>query len=203
MNKALIVFLKVPELGKAKTRLAASIGNEKALKVYKLLLEIIADLLSSLNADISVFCFYSGNSANLPESFNAFRLQEQVGEDLGERMKNAFEVVFKEGFQHIAIIGTDCPAISKAQIENALSVQLDSADFVIGPANDGGYYLLAMKYVEKSLFDSMKWSTNQVYNETISRINDLNKSYKALEILVDIDTLEDLELYPEIYSSIV
>jgi rSAM/selenodomain-associated transferase 1 len=190
MKNALIIFLKNAVSGKVKTRLAATIGNNAAWLVY---LKLIAHTqIVTLQVDSDKFLFYSNeketNDGWPPENYTK---QIQNGNDLGERMKNAFEFVFQSGYDQCVIIGTDCFELTAAHINDAFEA-LKINDFVIGPANDGGYYMLGMK--KKNLFNHLfagkAWGTSSVYEDTLKDLQD-NSTF-VLPELVDIDTGEDL-----------
>ncbi|MEQ8908311.1 MAG: TIGR04282 family arsenosugar biosynthesis glycosyltransferase [Vicingaceae bacterium] len=188
MEEALIIFIKNPIAGKVKTRLAASVGDEKALFIYQALLRYTRELCESLI--LKRYLYYS-DFIDRADSWSELRfvksIQSKTG--LGERMLNAFLQVNEK---KKVIIGSDCPQLTKEDVKNAFQ-SLDNYDLVIGPANDGGYYLLGMKQVHRSLFEKMEWSTETVFDETLSRAKEANLKVKVLRELVDLDTLEDLE----------
>jgi hypothetical protein len=107
-------------------------------------------------------------------------------------MHNAFDTVFKRGYKKVIIIGTDAPDVSMKIVRSAISV-LDNYSVVIGPANDGGYYLLGFKSKLIDLFSGIEWSTNSVFDNTIKKLNNSKIKYFVLDELTDIDTLEDLQ----------
>lgn len=190
MKEALIIFGKNPETGKVKTRLAATIGDKAALAVYQRLLFHTAAVTGDLPMD--KFIFYSEKIMHKDIwKKERFIKQTQRGKDLGERMKNAFEDLFEKGYRKIVIIGTDCPELTAGIITNAFTC-LDTRDVVIGPAADGGYYLLGMTQLHSSLFQNMLWSTSTVLKGTTSRCHTLNLNYDLLPILNDIDNEKDL-----------
>lgn len=121
---------------------------------------------------------------------NVYFKEAQKGEDLGLRMLNSFEVIFNKGYQRVIVIGSDVFEINQAHIEKAFEF-LDNNDFVIGPAVDGGYYLLGMKELFAKMFYNKQWGTNSVLKDTL--IDILNKKIQLLEQLNDIDTIEDLK----------
>jgi len=121
-------------------------------------------------------------------------LSPQKGKDLGEKMQNAFQTVFNNGVSKTLIIGTDLPEISSEIINRSFEL-LNNNDIVIGPATDGGYYLLGMKNVYKELFTNLPWSTDKLFENTIDIINKLNLSISYLPRLSDIDTEEDLKYW--------
>jgi|AntRauTorcE11898_2_1112593.scaffolds.fasta_scaffold12802_3 rSAM/selenodomain-associated transferase 1 len=194
MDNALIIFVKNPQPGKVKTRLAKTVGDERALEVYNELMEITAREVSKVsNADC--FVFYSNF---LPEDDNIWKdeyvIKEiQEGEGLGERMNNAFSHLFEQGYKRVAIIGSDLPELTQELIEQAFS-ELEEVDVVLGPAKDGGYYLLAMKKLFPQLFEDKSWSTDAVFDDTIDDLISMNKIWHELPILNDIDTEEDLKM---------
>lgn len=167
MNQALIIFIKNPELGKVKTRLAATVGDEKALLIYMELLKHTQQIACAVEANRLLF-YSKFMDTNDNWDNQAFQKQLQQGSDLGERMQAAFEQALVQ-HEKAVIIGSDCAALTPAIIENAFQA-LDTHDFVVGPAEDGGYYLLGMKQVEPTLFQKMEWSTDQVLPETLKRM---------------------------------
>ena len=190
-DRALIIFVRNPELGKVKTRLAAGIGDEAALKVYRKLLEKTRE--TALEVDAARYLFYADYVVRGDAFDNqAFRKYAQSSGDLGVRMEYAFSIPIKAGIKSAVIIGSDCWDLNSMHIEQAFEA-LESNDFVLGPANDGGYYLLGMKKWERFLFPGMEWSTSGVRAETLRRIEEKGKSVKLLEELTDIDNKEDLD----------
>ncbi len=190
MSKNLIIFIKNPILGTVKTRLAKSVGAEQALAIYKDLLEQCR--LETSKVDAHRFLFYSQEikEDGWPDDFFIKNLQEDG--DLGERINGAFHTVFKEKEEKTLIIGSDCYDLTAAIIEQAFE-ELDKADLVIGPANDGGYYLLGTKKFFPLLFEGISWSTSQVFDQTVGQAKRLGLSTAFLQELVDIDTLDDLK----------
>jgi rSAM/selenodomain-associated transferase 1 len=189
-EKLLIIFYRNPELGKVKTRLAAAVGDEKALAIYLKLATHTREV--TLASDFDRVVYYSHHvdtEDNWQE--NSFHKKLQVGNDLGIRMYNAFENAFRDGYAHVCIIGTDCLELT-SEILSAAFEQLKAHDVVIGPARDGGYYLLGMKQLHKDLFANKEWSTNTVAKRTIVDFQNLNLTYSKLATLSDIDREEDL-----------
>ena len=187
----LIIFVKNPILGKVKTRLAAEIGDESALEAYKMLLQHTLRVASEINVSISV---YYADFINESDLWNDFDKKLQVQEDLGSRMLHAFENEFKNGYQKVIIIGSDCLDISEKIIIDGFKALKDN-DIVIGPAQDGGYYLIGSKKLAPELFRNKKWSSDTVFIDTIEDINKLKLNHFCLETLFDIDTKADLDKY--------
>ncbi|WP_246848991.1 TIGR04282 family arsenosugar biosynthesis glycosyltransferase [Aquimarina sp. U1-2] len=185
----LLIFTRNPELGKCKTRLAATIGDQAALNIYSFLLEHTRSLTQKL--DVSKQVHYSvkirENDLWDPQIYDK-RLQ--IGQDLGDRMNHAFAEGFASGYEHIVIIGSDMYDLSTEDIE-ASFLALQSHDYVIGPATDGGYYLLGMKSLTSQVFKNKKWGTASVLKDTV---NDLqNNTIHLLEERNDIDIYEDIK----------
>jgi rSAM/selenodomain-associated transferase 1 len=190
MNNALLIFVKNLIYGQVKTRLAATVGNDKALKIYKELLQHTNNICKNINAHKIVF--YSDFIEEDIWQNKEFKKEIQQGKDLGERMKNAFKKSFESGFEKVMIVGTDCPQINETILENAFA-ELDQFDIVLGPANDGGYYLLGMKKLCPLLFQNIKWSTGMVLEKTLTICNQNKLTYFLLPQLIDIDEEEDLK----------
>ena len=189
MNRnALIIFIKNPEKGKVKTRLAETMGAERALNIYRALLNHTRRITISLNVDRLLF-YSAFIDRNDEWSESAFQKFLQKGEDLGMRMHHAFTTALAD-HEKAVIIGSDCASLTTETIQKAFT-QLDQHDFVIGPARDGGYYLLGMKEAHPQLFTGISWSTDSVLPTTIDRIELLGKSYYCLPELSDIDYEED------------
>jgi rSAM/selenodomain-associated transferase 1 len=191
-DRALLIFIKNPEKGKVKTRLAKDAGDERALAIYLELLRHTREIALSL--DVHRHLFYS-SFVDTADDWPADAFQKQVQEpgDLGSRMKDAFRQAFRSA-SSVVIIGSDCASLSKELVEQAFTA-LQEYDFVIGPAIDGGYYLLGMRSFQPSVFDLEEWSTEDVFSETIRRIETLGATYHCLTELSDIDYLNDWETY--------
>lgn len=195
-KEKLIIFVKNEEAGKTKTRLAADIGDEHALKVYQKLLKWTFKQTRYLNTAKEVWY-----SRFIPEEDiwgkEDFKKEIQSGEDLGTRMSNAFRQSFRnEEFEKVVIIGSDCAELTTEIVQAAFRA-LDSDDFVIGPAEDGGYYLLGMRKFYPEVFEEIEWSTKSVYNETVKKIAELSATFTRLQVLNDVDTLKDWERVKE------
>lgn len=187
----LLIFTRNPEPGKVKKRLAASIGDEAALEIYKFLLEHTSKITSDLPADKVVY--YSEEIEKEDIWDETYDKKPQKGEDLGERMKNAFQSGFESGYRNIIIIGSDLYDLDRNDLVEAFTA-LEKSDYVIGPAKDGGYYLLGMKSLNLNVFRNKSWSTASVFKETLKDIN--SKNITILEKRNDIDVLEDIKDVP-------
>lgn len=192
----LLLFTRHPELGKCKTRLAKKIGDLKALEVYSYLLQHTANVTKNVNADKQVW-YATQPVENDIWNHEYYTKKAQQGEDLGARMSYAFAEGFQEGYDKILIVGSDLLDINAALIEDAFE-KLDKTDFVLGPAQDGGYYLLGMKSFRKEIFEDKNWSTASVFNDTLISMGD--KSVTLLETLNDIDEYEDMKEHPTLMN---
>ena len=187
---ALIIFIKNPEPGKVKTRLAKTVGPEKALQIYLALSEYTRKV--ALSMPVARLLFYSKFvDTNDAWPDQAFDKRLQVGEDLGERMDQSFREALTD-HDRVLIIGSDCPGLTKEILEEAYSA-LDERPYVLGPAEDGGYYLLGMRKPSSYLFENMAWSTESVLSETLERIKATGETYHLLESLSDVDYEADWE----------
>lgn len=188
----LLIFTRNPELGKVKTRLAKTVGDENALEIYRLLLKKTQEVAEKVTSDKAVF--YSEkiieNDYWNPVIFQKFL---QIEGDLGCKMQHAFEQSFEKGYEKLVIMGSDLYDITPEIIEDAFH-QLELNDVVLGPAKDGGYYLLGMKSLHKSIFQKKKWGTATVLSDTLKDIAD--KKVSLLEELNDIDVFEDIQFHP-------
>lgn len=190
MKQTVLIFAKNLIHGEVKTRLAATAGNDVAFSVYEQLIKHTVGITSSLPVDKTVFYSKSIEPEDVWDS-KIYRKKVQSGNDLGERMRNAFAGVFVEGYEKAAIIGTDCMELNSAIIIDAFAC-LDKHEVVIGPAKDGGYYLLAMKKLYVELFENINWSTHEVFSQTLEICKRLDLSTHLLPELSDIDDEDDL-----------
>ncbi len=188
MEKELvIVFVKNTQLGKVKTRLAKTIGDEAALTVYSELVKVTENAVKHLDANVQIhFSKHIENS-----SWDGFLKAIQQGKNLGERMQHAFQNGFSEGYGRIVLIGSDLPDISEKHICQAIE-KLKENDAVFGPAEDGGYYLIGLSKMHRYIFENKPWSQPQLLAETLTELKQQNISFTTLETLNDIDTFEDL-----------
>lgn len=195
----LLVFIKNPALGKVKTRLAKTMGDEQALHVYHHLLAHTHSIAKKVDTDKAVFYsdFIDDNDFWKEAGFKQF-IQE--GNDLGDKMAFAFKKAFALGYKQVVIIGSDCFELNETILQDAFYV-LEDNKVVIGPAKDGGYYLLGMSNYYEPLFKNKVWSTALVLPDTLNNISNLNLSYKLLPELSDIDVEEDLVNYQNILKS--
>lgn len=197
-NNTLIIFAKFPEPGKVKTRLARDLGDNKAAEIYSGIARDIISRVSKSPAYETVIYYDPPDKKNeialwLKDltKIDSEHLIPQEGSSLGKRISGAFERVFSSGGDKAVIIGTDCTDVTASMIENTFS-DLRNFDAVLGPAQDGGYYLLGLKQFVPELFQAIDWSTELVLGQTLSHLDMLGYNYKSLETLRDIDNLNDL-----------
>lgn len=164
MKNALIIFVRNPEWGKVKTRLAKEVGEEVALKVYKELLQHTHDISRDLTCDKFVYYADCINELDIWEN-SIYKKKVQQGENLGARMMMAFFELFQQGYTKIIIIGSDCPGLSGFIIADAFN-RLSEAEVVMGPSSDGGYYLLGLIQLFPDFFINKQWSTEKVLSAT-------------------------------------
>lgn len=191
----LIIFVKYPQPGLVKTRLAKDIGKSQAASLYKSFVDVIVK--RNISSRFKMIIFYTpGNRENEIRRWlgEKFEYQSQDGRDLGERMLNAFAFVFSQGAKKIILIGTDSPLIDKNVVIKAFK-RLENAECVIGPSYDGGYYLLGLSRFCKDIFTNIDWGTDRVRQQTVKALEDLSIKYSFGDVDFDIDRLEDLKLF--------
>ena len=193
----LIVFVKYPEPGKSKTRLIPAIGATKAAEIQHqmslLTLATAREFSHRTGNDVEIR--FTGSTAEAMATLygSDLRYREQSEGDLGERLRLAIDEGFYSGAPNVVVIGTDCPALTVAHIAAAQDA-LAETDVVLGPAFDGGYYLIGLRQPQCELFEGIAWSTNQVLQQTLNAAKRAGLSVRLLETLADIDRPEDLQL---------
>lgn len=193
MKQALLIFVKNAIKGKVKTRLASTIGDDVALEVYNRLLVHTENSCSHISAHKIVFYSDFIDSEDIWKE-ELYHKQIQSGKILGERIRNAFEYAFKAENEKAVIIGSDCFEINSGIIDQAFE-KLANCDVVIGPAHDGGYYLLALNKFHMELFVNIDWSTDKVFIQTTKICENKGLKVDRLQTLSDIDNEEDLNKF--------
>lgn len=189
MKEGLLIFQKNAKLGTVKTRLAATIGDAAAFEAYQLLVNYTHRV--ARKTPVQKILFFSNHLEDDLRGYpQDYRFELQSGEGLGEKMSNAFQQLFKEGFDRLVIIGTDCAEIT-VEIINRAFEELEKNEVVIGPADDGGYYLLGMRRFIPDLFEGIPWSTGKVTPMTIHYLTQNEVSFALLPTLSDVDLEED------------
>ncbi len=197
-GNALVVFLKHPEENRVKTRLAATIGAPRACEFYRESAKFVAD---SVRGSDSWKTFFFYDPAERGKEIVEWLGGEediffaQAGGSLGERMSRAFAKCFSMGFGNVAIIGTDCVFVTREDVETAFGLLCgERFDAVLGPATDGGYYLLGLCERRDALFADMEWSTDRVFGETAGRMREHGLRYALMRELSDIDEEKDIRM---------
>jgi len=194
-NNCLLLFVKSPIKGQVKTRLAAETSEDFAVELYKCFVEDTISLTENLDVYLEV-CFCPANrkitfSEWLGEQ-HCYRAQN--GNNLGEKLRNAFENAFEEGFANVVAIGSDSPDLPANYLSESFE-SLAEYDAAIGPANDGGYYLIGFSkegFISE-VFDNISWSTDSVFEQTVSILKQHGRKMHLLPLWHDVDTIENLQ----------
>lgn len=190
----LVVVAKQPELGKVKTRIAAVLGDDRAVELYRCALFDTLALATSIT-DVAHVLTYAPATDDARDYFKqvapAFELFPQPGATLGERLGGAFAHLLRR-YGPVVSIGSDSPDLPAAFIARAFEILRGEADVVLGPADDGGYYLLGMQTMQPTLFEGIHWSTNVVAEQTRDRAADAQLKLVELPPWHDLDTVDDL-----------
>lgn len=198
MKKKLLLFTRYPVAGRTKTRLIPTLGAKGAADLQRQLTErtlrTAADLAGSLSLTLEIR--HAGGSSELMQQWlGPDRIyREQGAGDLGEKMNRAFMEAFADGFHQVMIIGADCPDLSPAILATGYQ-KLAAHDLVLGPAADGGYYLVGLTNPWPELFSHRSWGTNLLLTETIIAARELSLKLYLLEELADVDRPEDLKYF--------
>ena len=188
----LVVFLKAPRAGTVKTRLAETLGADAACAAYRQLVGALLTNLAPLPRVELCFTPVDASAEIEPWVRPGWSTCPQTGGDLGERLHSAFAEHFISDAQHVIIIGSDCPDVTALDIEDAW-LALEGHDVVLGPALDGGYWLIGLRAPQPGLFTAMPWSTDRVFGETMRRAREADLRVALLRELSDVDTLADWE----------
>lgn len=183
----LIIFVKNIILGKVKTRLAKTIGDVGAFKIYSELVNITEKATSNITADKHIYF----SDVIISSKWKENKKFVQEGVDLGIKMQNAFQNGFDEGYENILLIGSDLPKISSTLINQGFE-KLATNDVVFGPAEDGGYYLIGLSTMVPSIFEDKPWSQSELLTVTLAHLKSKKQTVGMMETLNDIDTFEDL-----------
>jgi uncharacterized protein len=198
LSQTLIVFFKAPSPGKVKTRLAKDIGDHKACEVYRSLFSLTQNVCAEWEKGEPnrKVVYYGTGEPELIHSLGLFHYKKQYGKDLGCRMENAIreELHFADC---VSIIGTDLPTISKALLEKAFK-RLGNSQSIMGPATDGGFYLFGAISLPVNAFTNLSWSDESTLQRTCGRLNGLHCGIEFIETMTDIDSYEDLKLFPDL-----
>jgi uncharacterized protein len=192
IRPTILVFLKYPKAGQVKTRLAKDIGAVEAMRVYE---NLVAHQLAQIPTSWNVEIYYHGTEDEkemlnwLGSGYNYF---PQVDGDLGVKLESAFAESFSRGARVCIAIGGDCPYLGEEILIRAVQI-LEVGDMVIGPATDGGYYLIGMPRFLKGIFDNVEWSCDETLRMTIRNIENKSFKYQLINELEDVDDLESYQ----------
>ena len=193
--RRLLVFLKYPTPGQVKTRLAATVGPEAASEIYRACVELTVERLRPLAPDTTV-CVEPATACGRVRAWLGpqWHVHPQVGASLGERLNGAMAEAFQDGARWVVCIGTDSPWLTASEVHEAFGV-LGRTDMVIGPAEDGGYYLIGLSQPRSELFRDMAWSSSQVYAQTLEKARALGIGIQALPTGYDLDEFDDVRRF--------
>jgi rSAM/selenodomain-associated transferase 1 len=195
-------FAKYPEPGRVKTRLAKDIGPAAAADFYRRIAELVLKRTWPLDSAYQRIVFHTPDA--MRRCFEKWLRNEvlrvQRGADVGERMANALEEMFEMGAEKAIVVGADIPGLHRGIIDLAFR-ELDSADIVVGPAMDGGYYLIGMKSTHPEIFLNIDWGTARVFEKTVLNIIKMGLQYRTVETLFDVDSLDDFLKAEEILKN--
>lgn len=186
-----LVFVRAPELGRVKTRLAAALGEEAALRIYRRLAEHTVREAREVGGELRIHFTPPERGAEVRDWLSEATYLPQAAGDLGARMEAAFRAAFDEGAGRVVIIGSDLPGLTAALLRRAFEA-LEDHPAVLGPARDGGYYLLGMTAMVPGVFHDIPWSTGNVLALTLERLRAAGIEPAMLEVLADVDEVEDL-----------
>lgn len=199
IKERLLIFTRYPEPGLAKTRLIPALGAKGAAVLQQQMTEYTLSKLK--NNCQSVEVWFTGGSLTLMQYWLGSNIiyQPQGEGDLGSRMARGLTVAFQDKIERAVVIGTDCPGLNAHFITEAFQ-QLHSYDLVLGPALDGGYYLIGLRCLIPELFTGINWGTTEVLHQTINIARMLDKSVTYLPRLADVDHPEDLPIWEHRYQ---
>ena len=200
----LLVFARLPERGKVKTRLAADLGADRTLAVYESMLRELRRSIGTSSEETEIEFLWpptpAANGESLRRAFGEHAKAMQTGATLGDRLSMAFsERFFFHRTEKIIAIGVDDPLLPRELIDHAFAL-LDSCEYVVGPAQDGGYYLFGCRALsfEPEVFQGIEWGTSRVLGETVRRVFATERTCALLPERFDIDTAGDLERYARV-----
>jgi len=195
MNSELLIFTRYPEPGKTKTRLAPALGNAGAAQIHRQMAEQTITMADSFSKEYncSLKIFYQGaNIESMENWLGCHSYHKQCQGDLGQRLNCAFEESFLAHKKAVVAIGTDCPALGPELLFTAFQA-IATTDIVLGPATDGGYYLIGLAKQHPELFEGIAWGTESVLSQTIQKAAKISLTSTMLEPLHDIDRPEDIK----------
>lgn len=194
-DTCLLLFVKSPIKGQVKTRLAAGTGGNFEVELYKCFVEDTISLVESIGVQFKIYFFPDNTKPVFMEWLGGqYCYKSQTGDNLGERQSNAFSDTFNEGFSNVVIIGSDIPDLPERYLKESIKA-LATQDTVIGPTNDGGYYLIGFSRegFTPEAFENISWSTDSVFEQTVSILKRYRRTLHLLPLWHDVDTISDLK----------
>ncbi len=202
MKNILLVFAREPKEGLVKTRLAKDIGDALAKELYEAFLK---DIVNNVRDDglyeTRILCTPESDIKRLRALAGCNNIQRQRGDDLTARLGGAFKDSFDAGYDKVVAIGSDAPFVNKSAIRECID-RLDDYDCVIGPAYDGGYYLIGMNRYDIGIFTGIAWSSDRVFSQTLRRLKGLGYSYYVMSEMLDVDDLDALKKFTRLYNDL-
>ena len=192
----LICFCKHPDAGMVKSRLAKDLGNVHAAKIYNILLGDTLNNTCQANIKSFLYC-YPNIRHPILEQYSEnykFELREQADGDLGMKMYQAIKTHLTTN-KNIVLIGSDCIELDSDYIQQAFDQLENGNNIVLGPTEDGGYSLIGANKIDKTIFEGIEWSSDQVLKQTLLKITNLGWKYSRLPTVRDLDTLEDFQYF--------
>lgn len=192
-ERALMIFARLPQPGKVKTRLSPVLSPEECATLYGCMVDDLLERLSLLHTRRVLFYDDEAGAREwFEERWPDLELRPQRGDDLGERMERAFGELFDEGCRRVVIVGSDSPDLPISFIEEAFSLLEEGADAVFGPSDDGGYYLLGLREQRRELFCGIPWSSRETLARSLERGKEVGLEVRLLPEWYDVDTPDDL-----------
>jgi len=194
LNSCILIFVKTPQPGRVKSRLARTIGEVHATELYKRFVLDILERLSDLDCAVQIWFTPGEQAARLQEWLGSvWSYQPQVGADLGARLGHAFQSAFAQGYERVVAIGSDSPDLPLVFLQSAL-LALENHDAVLGPSADGGYYTIGFRASRflPAVFEDIPWSTKAVLATTLARLRQFQRTLLELPVWYDVDTIETL-----------
>nr|MBF0222778.1 TIGR04282 family arsenosugar biosynthesis glycosyltransferase [Desulfobulbaceae bacterium] len=195
MKKQLLIFTRYPEPGKTKTRLVPALGDDGAAQLHRQMAERTVSMAASFAKahDCALTIYYQGGRVSSMKNWlGDHAYQEQYPGDLGQRLVQGFKTSFLAKNSSVIAVGTDCPGLGNDLLVKAFAA-LPKADVVLGPAFDGGYYLIGLSRLHAELFTDIDWGTGSVLSQTLQKADQNNLTSTILEPLHDIDRPEDIK----------
>ena len=198
-KQAIIIFSRLPIGQETKTRLATLLNESQRENLHVAMWADIFSEVMNLSGNINIFLYWTGSGdinnykKFIPENFI---LRQQTGSNLGEKMNNAMREIFNSGYNCVVLIGSDIPSVRHENIECAFDL-LNHSDVVIGPSEDGGYWLIGVKKFIPEVFNisESKWGNSSVLDSTIKKLNDSGIIYNLADTLQDLDTPDDIKIF--------